>query len=312
MAILIRRSNLVVPITNQAFVAGAWRHNADAITLDLEDSVVEARKEGARNSVKEAIPLAGKGAGEVFVRVNKPFVYADIEASVWPGLAGIVLPKVESAQDVAEASGFLLEMERRRGIEVGSLQLILLLESAQAVWNIRDVVTADPRVTQVGLDESDLAAALGLTTLPDHDPFVFSRGRLVVEATAAGVQPLGVTHPNFPATDDMLKSATDSKNLGFKGIFCPHPSWVEPVNAAFTPTTEQVEYYTQVRNIFAQALAAGTAAVPFHGRMIDVPVDEWAKVVLAAAEACAARDAQKLAAWESTAASLNTEPALED
>ena len=172
-------------------------------------------------------------------------------------------------------------MEGSRGLEKGSLQMILLLESATAVWNIREIISADPRVTQVALDENDLASDIGITPIPDQDPFVYARGRVVVEAIAAGVQPVGITHPmgtqaRLPSPEDMLQIATDSKNLGFKGILCPHPIWVEQVNTAFTPTQSQVEYYTQVREIFAQAIAAGTAAVPFHGRMIDVPVDEWA------------------------------------
>ena len=298
MPMLVRRSNLIVPITNSHFLQGAWRHSADAVTLDLEDSVVEPLKEEARGMVKDAIGVVAKGASEVFVRVNKPFAQADIEASVWPGLAGIVLPRVESPEEVIEASQIIGTMEGSRGLEKGSLQMVLLLESAAAVWKIREIIKAVPRVTQVSLDESDLSSDLGITPLPDQDPFVYARGRLVVEAIAAGVQPVGVTHPmgtqaRFSSPEEILKIATDSKNLGFRGIFCPHPSWVEPVNTAFTPTQSQVDYYTQVRQVFAQAIAAGTAAVPFHGRMIDVPVDEWAKDVLAMAAACGTRDAQK-------------------
>src|SRR5919201_4958542 len=104
---LIRRSNLMVPITNPRFVSGAWRHNADAITLDLEDSVVETRKTEARALVKEAIAQVGQGAAEVFVRVNKPFAQADMAASVWPGLGGIMLPRVETADDVTAAAALL-------------------------------------------------------------------------------------------------------------------------------------------------------------------------------------------------------------
>ena len=298
MSILVRRSNLIVPITNSHFLQGAWRHNADAVTLDLEDSVVDYRKEEARTNVKDAIRVAARGASEVFVRVNKSYAQADIEASVWPGLAGIVLSRVESPEEVQEASEIIGKMEGSRGLEKGSVQMVLLLESARALWRIREIIQADPRVTQVALDESDLSASLGITPLPDQDPFVYARGRLVVEAIAAGVQPVGVTHPmgtqpRFPSAEKMLQIATDSKNLGFRGILCPHPSWVEPVNTALTPTQSQVDYYTQVREIFAQAIAAGTAAVPFHGRMIDVPVDEWAKDVLAMAAACKTRDDQK-------------------
>jgi citrate lyase subunit beta/citryl-CoA lyase len=295
---LIRRSNLVVPITDTASVTEAWRHNADAVTLDLEDGVAASSKSAARELVRDAIQTAGRGTAEVFVRVNKAFAEADIEASVWPGLSGIVLPQVESSAEVADAAGLLDRMERRRGVEVGSLQLVLLIESARGVWDIRDILTASPRTTQAGLDESDLAASMGINVVAGYDPFVYARGRLAIESTAAGVQAIGVAHPmgalpRLLPQDELLQIATDSKNLGFKGMLCPHTSWVAPVNSAFTPTESQVDYYTQVRQVFANALAAGTAAAPFAGRMIDVPVDEWAKVVLEMAAACAARDLEK-------------------
>ena len=301
---LIRRSNLVVPITDAASVTESWRHNADAVTLDLEDGVVASSKSAARELVRDAIQTAGRGAAEVFVRVNKAFSEADIEASVWPGLSGIVLPQVESSAEVVDAAGLLDRMERRRGVEVGSLQLVLLIESARGVWDIRDILNPSPRTTQAGLDESDLAASMGVNVAADCDPFVYARGRLAIESTAAVVQAIGVAHPmgampRLLPQDELLQIATDSKNLGFKGMVCPHTSWVAPVNMAFTPTESQVDYYTQVRQVFANALAAGTAAAPFAGRMIDVPVDEWAKVVLEMAAACAARDLekQKALAW---------------
>jgi citrate lyase subunit beta/citryl-CoA lyase len=307
MSILIRRSNLMVPVTNDRFAQGAWRHGADAITLDLEDGVTPALKAGARELAKDAVAVAGKGAAEVFVRVNKEFLVADIEASVWPGLAGIMLPKVESPEDVIEASEVLSSAERQRGIEPGTLSLILLLESANAVFRVREIIAASERVSQVGLDESDLSASLGISASAEYDPHVYARGRMAIEATAAGVQPIGIAHPmgTLPSLlpdEDMLKIATDSKNLGFKGIVCPHPSWIASVNTAFTPTEEQVDFYNQVRDVFAQAIAAGTAAVPFAGRMIDVPVDEWAKVVIATSTACRLRDAEKQSALEAASA----------
>lgn len=301
MAVLVRRSNLLVPITDTERVNRAWRSDADAVTLDLEDGVVQTRKAEARGLVKETIALTAKGGAEVFVRVNAALLHADLDASVWPGLRGIVLPRVESAADVAEAIEQTTALERRRGLDVGALELIVLLETARAVWDIRSIITASPRITQVGLDESDLAGALGITPLPEHDPFVYARGRLVVEATAARVQPIGITYPlgvhprRLPAAE-IHRMATDARNLGMKGVLCPDPSWVAAVNDAFTPSADLVAHHKRVREVFAGAVAAGTAAVPLDGRMIDVPVDEWAKVVLAMAEACDARDAQKRAA----------------
>ena len=303
MAILVRRSNLLAPITDTERVNQAWQSDADAITLDLEDGVVETRKAEARGLVKEAIAQAGQGGAEVFVRVNAALLHADLDASVWPGVTGIMLPRVESAAEVAEAVDQMTALERRRGLAAGALELIVLLESARGVWDIRSIITASPRITQVGLDESDLAGDLGITPLPEHDPYVYARGRLVIEATAAKVQPIGITYPlgvskrRLPAAE-IHRMATDARNLGMKGVLCPDPSWVTPVNAAFTPTADLVAHNKRVRDVFAEAVAAGTAAVPLDGRMIDVPVDEWAKVVLAMADACAARDARKRAAQE--------------
>jgi citrate lyase subunit beta/citryl-CoA lyase len=303
----VRRSNLMVPVTVQRFVEKAWRYNADAITLDLEDGVPQPHKGEVRSSLKEAIALAGCGGAEVFVRVNKPLLAADVAAAVWPGLTGVMLPKVESGAEVAEAATLMTDLERQRGIEVGALELIVLLESALGVWNIREIVTASPRVTQVGLGESDLCRNLGITATAAEDPFVYARGRVVIEAIAAGVQPIGMAFPlsltpRLLPEKDLLCLATMARNLGFKGAICPHPSWIKPVNAAFSPTAEQVVYYTKVREVFAEGVAQGTAAVPLDGKMIDVPVDEWAKVVLHLAALCQARDEMKQQALQRAAA----------
>ena len=241
----------------------------------------------------------------MFVRIGKSSVQADLEAAVWLGLCGIMLPCVESAAEVSQADKVLSLLENERGIAPGSLQFIVMLESARGVWDIRSIIKASPRITQAALDESKLAADLGITPLPELDPFDYARGRLAVEATAAKVAAVGMAYPlsalprELPAAE-LHELATKAKNLGMKGVICPHPraSWVAPVNAAFTPTPELVEWNRRVREAFAVGVAAGTAAVPLDGKMIDVPVDEWAIVVLATAEACAERDAQKRAALQ--------------
>ena len=310
---LVRRSNLLVPMTASRPLAvlleegsdgsKAWRRVPDALTLDLEDGVPAAHKAEARAMAREAITQAGSLASQVFVRINVPYLHADLEASVWPGLAGIVLPQAENARDVAQASQALGDLERSRGIEVGSLEIVVLVESALGVWNVAEIIAASPRVTQVGLDEEDMCRDLGILPVPDYDPLAYARGRLVIEGTSAGRQPLGTAHPlgclHGPIPrDELLRLLTVVKDLGFKGAIFREPSWVEAANAAFAPEPRLVEYYTQVREVFAQAVEAGTAAVPFMGRMIDVPVDEWAKVVLHQAALCHARDEEKRRALE--------------
>jgi citrate lyase subunit beta/citryl-CoA lyase len=299
MSLLVRRSNLLVSMDDTAAIANAWKHNADAITLDLTDDA------SASDAVKAATASAAKGGAEVFVRVNKASLRAGLEASVWPGLCGVMLPCVESAAEVLQAADLVAALEIQRGITAGSLQFILMLESARGVWDIRPIVNASPRATQAALDERALAADLGFTPLPELDPFDYARGRLAVEATAAKVAAVGMAYPlsmqprELPEAE-LHEFAAKAKNLGMKGVICPYSSWVAPVNAAFTPTPELVEWNRRVREAFAVGVAAGTAAVPLDGKMIDVPVDEWAIVVLAMADACAARDAQKRTALRAT------------
>ena len=275
----------MVPMTAQRFVEKAWHHNADAITLDLEDGVPPAHKGEVRSSLKEAIALAGGGGAEVFVRVNKPYLAADLAAAAWPGLTGIMLPKIESGAEVAEAATLMTDLERQRGIEVGDAGV-----DRFARVRAGGVEYSRHRHRQSARDAGGVG---GKRSVPkswhyryrEEDPLVYARGRVVIEGIAAGVQPIGMAFPlsltpRLLPEKDLLHLATMARNLGFKGAICPHPSWIEPVNAAFSPTAEQVSYYTKVREVFAEGVARGTAAVPLDGKMVDVPVDEWAKVVL--------------------------------
>jgi citrate lyase beta subunit len=283
-------------VADKDAVGNAWRHNADAITLDLAGADA-----GARAGVRAAIATAAQGAAEVFVRVSNETLRDDLEAAIWPDLRGIMLASVDSAAQIVAAADRLSSLEGARGLAAGSLQLIVVLASARGVWDVRAIVTASPRISQVVFDEQALAADLGITPVLEHDPFIYARGRVVVESIAAKVMPVGIAYPlsvrmQSASPEEIHTLAVKGKNLGMKGVLCPHPDWVAPVNAAYTPTPELVTYNQRVREAFAAGVAAGTAAVPLDGRMIDVPVDEWAIVVLATAEACAARDAEKLAA----------------
>ncbi len=303
MPILVRRSNLIMPATQSRMIRWAWNLGADAVSLDLQDGIPPAELENARENLESAVTLVAKGGAEVFVRVNAHSIYADAAAAMSTDLTGIAVPGPESASDIAEADAILNELERHAGVAIGSTEIVPSIETGAGVWHIREIITTSPRIRQVIIDEAELAASLGIVQSSDPDPFVFARGRLCIEATAAGVQPIAVADPMGLGIanlghEDLVKTATDARNLGFKGMVCSHPVWVGAINEAYTPTESLVDYYTRVREVFAQALAAGTAAAPFAGRMIDVPVDEWAKDVLAMSAACAARDAEKAAALE--------------
>jgi citrate lyase subunit beta / citryl-CoA lyase len=299
---LIRRSVLLVRVLDQAAVGSSWRHDADAIALDLSDSIRGPDRPAARALLPAAQALASQGGAEVFVRIDKGVAYADIKAAVRPGLSGVMLPNAESRGDVQEVDGMLQEREREEGIPSGELEIFLQVSSARGIWNVRELLNASRRIACVAIDEANLCRSMDIVPTAEFDPLQFSRGRVIVETLAATRLPLGIGHPlgalpgELNETEGLLQVAERARNTGFKGAVCQLPSWVAACNTAFTPSDEQVAYYREVRQAFAKGVARGTAAVPFPGgRMIDVPVDERAKLVIDWWERCQRRDADKAA-----------------
>lgn len=299
---LVRRTMLLVPMLDAKAVAGAWRHGADAIVLDLADGVADRDKPPARALVGAAIESVAAGGAEVFVRITRALAHADLKAAVVPGLAGIVLPGPEGAADIEGVHRILLEREREEGIPEGRTEIVAQLDTVKGVWNVREMLHASTRVTATVMDEVGIAADMGIMPVADFDPLPHDRGLVIVETLAATRMPLGLVHPlaamprELPDAE-LFEAGYAARNTGFRGAMFHFPGSVAALNRAFTPTDEQVDYYTRVRVAFAAGIARGTAAVPFDGgRMIDVPVDERARLVLDFRARCDRRDREKASA----------------
>lgn len=295
---LIRRSVLVVAMEDAAAVEAAAAHDADVVVLEPADLLASGDLATARALASAAITAAARGGAEVFLRLRPEVATAEITASVHRSLTGYVVPVRASAAEVKSTARTVKRAEKSHGVPAGQVELFPLLVTASAIWNVREIVTASKRVRSVALDEAALAADLGIVPREDFDPFAYARGRLVVESIAAGRQPLGIGHPlslmpRAVSSDELTAFATTARNTGFKGSFCTNPEWVRPLNAAFSPTAEQVAYYREVRKAFAAGIARGTAAVPYEGRMIDVPVDERARLMIHLWEESQRRDTEK-------------------
>ena len=311
MAEFIRRSYLVVSPLDRAAVEQAWTHNADAIALDLHALPAEQKFE-ARSRIREQLAGLRRGGAEAFVSISQGHLNADADAAVWPGLDGLLVWHLDSADQVREVDEVIAELERRHGVLTGSVEIVALLGTARAVRDIRAIITASPRVTTVGLDESHLLMDLGIVPSPDEDPLeYYARGRVVMEAAGVpaelhghqGVYRLGLGYPlsSFPkldaTADEVRRAAKDGKELGFNGALCWAPSWVEPCNRGFTPTDEEVAYHQSVREAYQKAVAMGRGAMAFEGgKFVERPVDELAKKILALRAQCDQRDAEKAAA----------------
>ena len=297
----VRRSHLMVDVLSYDAVNASWTHSADAVILTLSSEAFERSTVRAR--LRQAVTTAALGAAEVFVLTNRVAAYADLEAAVGLGLKGIVYVGVESDSEISQIEGVLTEFEKTSGIPENTLQIIVLLTSGAGVWNIRKIVRASDRISSVGIDETALCSNLGIVPTAEFDPFEYAKGRVVIEARAAKVQPIGMSHPygvlpEFEDEGEIARLALRSKNLGFAGAICPNPSWVEHCNRAFAPPEDRLEFYRETRRLFAEGVARGTAAIPYPGTtmMIDVPVDENARVNLELWERCATREAEKAAA----------------
>ena len=280
------RSMLYVPVTNERFVAKAAARGADAIKLDLEDSIPAQEKARARGLVKEAVALVSGGGVDVLVRVNRPLRLAvpDIEASVWPGLAGLVLPKVESADQVMLLAELVDELEVERGLTPGSVGFMVLIETAKGYAEARAIAHA-PRVVAIALGQEDFAAAMGMAE-PDADALIPPMQHVQVAAREAGVLPVG--YPGSIAVVDDLDSfragAVRGRALGFDGGACIHPAQVPILNEAFSPTSDEIAYARRVIAAYDEATAAGTGAISLDGKMIDVPIVDRAARIVAKAE----------------------------
>jgi citrate lyase subunit beta/citryl-CoA lyase len=294
---IVRRSSLIMPVNQPRFVEKAYLRGADAIVLDLEDSVPAAEKGRARTLVKDAIPVAARGGADVFVRINKPveMMVEDLEAAIYPGLTGLALPKVESAAEIHMLDALTSNWEKRHGMPEGTVQFSVAVETAKGVMRAEEIALASPRIASIGAGTEDLALDLGIEATVEGTELLYIKLRMIVVANAAGVIPMGLmgTLVDYTDLEGLARSAKEANRVGFRGAGLIHPSQVPICNDAYAPPPPQVEWSRRVIEAFEEGLARGTASVALDGRMIDIPIVDKAHRVLARASAIAAKETHK-------------------
>ncbi len=283
---LIRRSRLIMPANERKYVEKAHLRNADAVVLDLEDSVPLSEKVATRAVLKEAIPLVGRGGSDVLVRVNHAdeLLRGDVEASVWPGLGGIFFPKVETGAQVRALDKLLSELEQKRGIPQGHVKISVIAETLKGYLNVEEITRASERIDSLSLGTEDFATNTGMElSEATYHGWLIPRMQIVFVARAYGKLPLNLlgSMAGFNDTAGFEKMAVLSYKHGFLGSSCIHPDNVEILNKCFSPTQETIKYSRKLIDAFEQSLAAGRASAALDGRMIDYPHYEKAKQILA-------------------------------
>jgi len=297
------RSLLFVPVTAKRFVDGAARRGADAIILDLEDSIAASEKERARTLVPQAAEIVSRGGADVVVRVNRPLRLAvrDIEAAVSPGVLALALPKVDSPEHVRLLAEIVDEVEAERGLAPGTTRFIAMVETAAAFFRIAEIARAHPRLCALNLGAEDFALSAGI--LPDAEGLFMPKQMAIFAARAADIMPLGFigTVAEFHDLDGFRQTIRRSRRLGFIGASVIHPSQVPILNEEFRPGAAEIEHARRVVTAYDKALAEGVGAVTVDGKMIDVPIVERARLLLERETAIADREKMREAAAMSRA-----------
>jgi len=286
------RSLLFVPGDSARKLEKALAGDADLIILDLEDSVAESAKPGARDHVAQALGDSAEGgarAKPLWVRINPldtPHVLTDLVAVVKHRPDGIMLPK--ATPDEARLLGhYLTALEAAAGIKREAIRLIVVAtETAPALFRLGDYAGV-PRLDALTWGAEDLAAAFGASANRDEhgnllEPFTLARTLCLAGAHAAGVAPIETIDPNFRDEERMAKVPAEARQVGFRGMMAIHPAQVGPINAAFTPSEDELARARRIVALFEENPDAG--ALQLDGEMVDIPHLKQARGLLAQAD----------------------------
>lgn len=291
------RTALFAPGNKERVMAKALESGAGAVIFDLEDSVPLAVKAEARSSVAKIIDSAATSkavpAGPaVTVRVNgaaSGLLEDDLAAVVRQGLDAILLPKAENVEEVRRVAAALERLEAQKGMRPGSVEVILMIESALGVYRCFDLVKASPRVASVCIGsarDGDLQTDLGCGWSIEGVELLYARSKVLLDVRAAGRSwPLDGVFSDLDDEEGLLRDSQLSARLGYVGRAVIHPKQIAPVRRAYAVPEAQIAYYRRVVSEFEAVEKTGAAAaITVDGRLVDYAMYQRAKRVLELAE----------------------------
>ena len=292
---MILRSMLFVPGDSERKLAKAAAAPADALILDLEDSVAPDRTAIAREMVRAYLDSRpDRARQQLWVRIN-PLATSqalpDLAAIVAGAPDGILLPKPDSAADITLLDHYLTALEAREGLPLGAIRIIpVATETARAVFALGSYAGSSARLAGLTWGAEDLSAALGAST--NRAPggayaftYELARSLCLAGAVAADVQPIDTVHVDFRDTAGLLADSRLSRQLGFTGRIAIHPDQVAPINAAYSPDAGEIAFARRV----VAAFESGLGVVALDGKMLDMPHLKQARRLLATAAVMEAR-----------------------
>ena len=281
------RSLIFVPGNRPNMLQRALSFNADILMVDLEDSVPPAEKSAARDLAAQWIPQLHQAGRRVMVRVNSldtGLTRDELAALISPDLYGISVGKTDSAPDLRQIESILAPLEKASGIPPDQIKLIPWIESAKALVNVHSIAAALPRTIALAFGAEDYTNDMGIHRTDAGPEVHHPRAAIAIAARAAGLAALDSPYVAFRNPQGLHQDAATARQLGYTGKFAIHPDQIAPINAAFSPSPEEIAHAQRIMAAWHVAAAAGRGSLALDGKMVDIPVVKRAQTLLNLAE----------------------------
>ena len=275
------RSLLFVPGNNVRFLEKAKTLDADIICFDLEDSVPPEEKKTARNLIKNILQNRSQYTAEIYVRTNSPksgMIQDDLKEIVQKGIDGIVIPKVNNANEITKTEKILANLEKKRKIK--PIELVPSIESAAGVVNAYHVASVSERVSALVFGVFDLLNELGIEYTKQTEGAEYARAKIPIDAKAAGKYAIDAIWQDLNDAAGFEQDCFEAKNLGYVGKSIIHPGQIETAHRVFHPTPAEIEWARKVIEAYSFAKEKKKGATKVDGKMIDEVHFKRAKTLL--------------------------------
>jgi citrate lyase subunit beta/citryl-CoA lyase len=299
----VARVVMFVTPTNPRFIDKAWSRGGDVYILDIEDSIAPAEKQRCRELIRASIEKASRGGASIYVRVNKPFVDADLPYAVWPGVSRIMLPKTESAEEILRVHRLIAQLEKERGITPNSIELYPMMESALGAVNIHEILAAldgvGRRISSLGgATGYDMAMNLGIEMFASFDQYAWPAANVALAAMVHGIETIGgvfVPNPSgrVDQADQAARQAAALHAAGVRQAGALHPAFIEPLVTGLSATSEEIAWAHKVVDAYDRLIETGESVGALDGKIIDPYEYDAAQRTLEWAAACRQKDDYK-------------------
>ena len=282
-----RRALLYMPGDDWKKITKSLTLGVDCICMDMEDGVAASRKAEARATIAKALQELDFGKSEKLARINSVgsgWEKDDIAAVLPYRPDGIVIPKVESLDQIKWGSEIIEAAELRYGWPINSVRMLVGVETAKGILNLREIAS-HPWLDGIIFGGEDFAASVGATRSRDATELLYARQAVVVACAAFSLQAIDIVTIDFKDIESLRAEAEFGARLGFSGKQIIHPAQVEPVQTAFTPSEEAIAYAKRIVESFEASQKEGRGAFALDGKMIDMPLLKNARKVLERARA---------------------------